>query len=224
MLLQEPEPEPEEGEEGGEPKPPKVVDPNKRKLLEFERLAFVVGEIDRACSIAPKSSYLMGPLGAIFKNTAFQGSSPYLAKQLSSYVYFRSPLEARTLQRMLVSSAQNTADFLDPVDEGADRPFWSLQTSDCGTHIVARNLVWPGFEFHATAGSPAFEYAYFGSGIRNDDAALMLPKAEYTDEDFSDMRAYQEQQQQLRIERAEQLRLKKERIAARKAAEEAEAE
>jgi hypothetical protein len=51
---------------------------------------------------------------------------------------------------------------------------FSARLNDTKTHVNVRSFVWPGYSFHHQLESPFFCAAYFGNGVRQDDAAFLF--------------------------------------------------
>ena len=60
-----------------------------RGVTELDRLAFVVNEIDYACSVVPKNSFKMTPIREVRRNEAFQGINDTSIFDLENYEHFR---------------------------------------------------------------------------------------------------------------------------------------
>jgi len=58
---------------------------------------------------------------------------------------------------------------------GTGKGSWVMRVGESGLDVKLRSLVWPGYEFSCTVGSPnEFGGAYFGTGEKNHDLLFML--------------------------------------------------
>jgi len=172
----------EEEEETGSNDDQSDTDPAKqkkvkeRKLLEIERLAFIVQSIDHDCSLVPQGLYVLQPTGDIAVNQAFKGLSALSCRKLESYCVFRGAERPHTLARIRKMGTQNIVDFLDQIVPQPNnlKDTWSVVSDESGLKVSVRSLVWPGFEFKAEACSTRFGGGYYGYGIKNQDLLFML--------------------------------------------------
>jgi len=158
----------------GDPSKQKKV--KERKLLEIERLAFIVQSVDHDCSLVPQGLYYLQATGDIAVNQAFKGLSALEARKLESYCVFRSAERPHTLARIRKMGTQNIYDFLDQIVPQPNnlKDTWSVVSDESGLNVSVRSLVWPGFEFKAEACSTRLGGGYYGYGIKNQDLLFML--------------------------------------------------
>lgn len=145
------------------------------KIKEDQRLAAVIGAVDRECAVVPHGSYIKKASGDIEAKASFQGLSLADAGKLQSYMHFRTPEIKRTaLER---AQQDKTLDFFDPVAQDVPEGCWNLQYERGGAVVVLKSLIWPGFTFFHAPGTRNFGYVYSGLGQKNLDLAFMLPSA-----------------------------------------------
>lgn len=75
----------------------------------------------------------------------------------------------------LPSSACQSLDFLVSCDDLVPKGALCCGFDDASGVVTVRNLVWPGFLAYTIPGLAYWGYCYFGTGMKNDDIAFMLP-------------------------------------------------
>jgi hypothetical protein len=151
--------------------PPAAPESTARVLVELERLAWTVSEIEKDTCLAPTGYYYFSAQSVIRKNGDFAGIPLSASVTTSNFQLFREPLVAKTLANRRANVNTNTLDFLDPVDRTET---WQVSASDGGMSVRLRSLLWPGFEFNVTKGANCrFQRLYVGYGDKNSDLPFM---------------------------------------------------
>lgn len=153
-------------------------DRRNRKLLEVERLAYVVRTIDDHTSLVPRGRYRMTPLTDIQLNPSFQGLSLEEAQKLRNYLHFRLPVRPETLKGLRGPMTSDSTSFLDHLGLSESiRGLWSVQTNFEQTEVRLRSLFCPGAEFTLQVDSPnGYGGVYQGYGDLNHSLVFMLPQ------------------------------------------------
>jgi hypothetical protein len=149
-----------------------------RKLLEVERLAYVVRTIDRHTAIVPRGRWVMTPTAQIQPNPAFKGLSVQEAQQMNNFMFFRTPERIETLRGLYGPMMANTTAFLDDLGQRQDMlGLWSCHMNFEETRLTLRSLLCPGAEFWLDVNDPSsFGCIYQGYGELNNSLVFMLPE------------------------------------------------
>jgi len=154
--------------EGGEP----AEEP--KDLQEDLRLACMVEEIDKACSVVPVGAFILSSSQAVMVNPYYRGLSLSSGLKLDSYLHLRKPEVLPTLPISDRALLQKSSQFLDPVSHDVPKGSWSLKHDPPNNLLVLRSLLYPGYVHFSTVGSPLYGSAYHGTGARNYDLPFML--------------------------------------------------
>lgn len=146
------------------------------RFTELIRLSHTVRTIQMETGTVPAGAYIVGAKHNIMQNKSYAGLSDIETFSLSSYYHFRvsSGLGASVLAKKGVVKA---TEFFDPLAADTPSGVWSIQPNSNNTAACIRSLLWPGYFFFNTVGSPSYGGAYFGNGIKNRDVAFMLASA-----------------------------------------------
>jgi radial spoke head protein 9 len=141
-------------------------------ITEEQRLSAIVNKIDNDCALVPRGALRKTDVG-VEVNPTFSGLSLADAGLLHNYLKLRTPAYPKSN----LSKAQEdpAIDFLDKVSADEPQGTWSLQFHRGCKSAVVRSLGWPGFSAYLIPESKTFDYFYFGTGLRNQDLAFMLP-------------------------------------------------
>uniref|UniRef100_A0A7S0V383 Radial spoke head protein 9 homolog n=1 Tax=Hemiselmis tepida TaxID=464990 RepID=A0A7S0V383_9CRYP len=143
-------------------------------VLEEERLACVVDEIDQACSVVPQGAYMLQSGQQVAPNPYYKGLSLQQGTDMGSYLHLRKPEVLPTKPISELAGLSKTTDFLDRIGDDLPKGAWSLKHDTPNNIIVIRSLAFPGYAFFSVVGSNVFGSAYVGTGLRNWDLAFML--------------------------------------------------
>jgi len=143
-------------------------------VLEEERLACVVNEIDQVCSVVPAGAYLLQSSQRVVPNMYYNGMSLEQGLKMSSFLHLRPPQFLPNKSISERAGLSKTTDFLDSVEDDLPKGAWSLKHDAQNNMLVLRSLAFPGYVFFSVVGSPVFGSAYVGTGLRNWDLAFML--------------------------------------------------
>lgn len=160
-------------DEHGDKKKAEIPKVEPRRLNELERLAYCVAEIERDCGVVPKGAHMMTALKDIKSDPQFAGLSLAEAQQLCSYLHYRQPESKKVQARLEKKGVGNQGPLFDAIDTDLPHGFWSLQIDDCGLNASLRSFVWPGYFFEHKLATQHFVDAYYGDGLRNDDAIFL---------------------------------------------------
>jgi ATP-dependent helicase YprA (DUF1998 family) len=164
--------EEQEEEENAEEKPIK-----QRKLLELERLAWVVREIDSETALAARGFIVQSATGVYSASAAFPGLRATELESLEHYLIVRPPRLPATLAAIRsagVSANPHCLDSLSRVSEAEGvQPIWSVSVDESGAKAKVRSLKWLGYEFSISALEGNGSGAYFGAGQKNQDLLFM---------------------------------------------------
>lgn len=136
--------------------------PPPKKLMEVDRLAQIVQQIDFETAAAPKGAYAISDSHTIVPSSDFKGLGFTEASSVSSYVHFRPPVTVACLRTLAYKDAQFQDCFLDPITGDQPKGCWALRQDASGSFVTLRSLSWPGYvAFHAP-GTTKFGGLYFG--------------------------------------------------------------
>ena len=147
-----------------------------RQLLEIERLAYRVQQIDENTCVVPKGAYVLDALtlDRVTTNTSFQGLN-LNSVSLNDFCYLRTPQKDETRRALARSSLEDRTDALDTLAEGNFRGLWGIVKSRDGDVVTLRSLLHPGYEFRHELGTQKYHGAYFGYAQVQLGVAHMLP-------------------------------------------------
>eukprot|EP01002_Notosolenus_urceolatus_P007706 NODE_3056_length_987_cov_18.988273_g2554_i0.p1 GENE.NODE_3056_length_987_cov_18.988273_g2554_i0~~NODE_3056_length_987_cov_18.988273_g2554_i0.p1 ORF type:complete len:280 (-),score=72.90 NODE_3056_length_987_cov_18.988273_g2554_i0:96-935(-) len=140
---------------------------------ESVRLAYVVGDIDHHCRLAPRGAFQKDPHGNVVQNPTYVGLSHNDAGKLGSYFHLR-PYDIDSEGLLATEHLQKSLHFLEPISSDIPQGIWSLRLEPVSNLVVAANLLYEGFVFYSKPGAPQFGQYYFGDGTKNDDLPFML--------------------------------------------------
>mmetsp|Transcript_20358 Transcript_20358/g.31796 ORF Transcript_20358/g.31796 Transcript_20358/m.31796 type:complete len:259 (+) Transcript_20358:110-886(+) len=155
-------------EEGAEPTE------TPKELLEDQRLAFMVAEIDKACSVVPVGAYVLNSSQRVVANPYFKGLSLSQGLKLESYLHLRKPEVLPKLSMTERSVLQKSTQFLDTVVHDQPKGSWSLKHDPPNNTLILRSLLYPGYVHFNAVGSSVYGAVYHGTGARNFDLPFML--------------------------------------------------
>lgn len=161
----EEEPPAEEGE-GAPPGPP--------KLMEVDRLALVVREIDNDTAAVPKGAHAMNEAHVVVPARDFKGLGVTEATSVSKYVHFRPPANVSSLRALARTDIQFHAEFLDSLQSDLPKGCWSVRQDPSATIVTLRSLAWPGYTAYHVPGTTKFGGVYMGYGQKNKDLPFIL--------------------------------------------------
>jgi radial spoke head protein 9 len=87
------------------------------KLLELDRLVYVVLAIENDCSICPVGAYKLTPVHQVRRNESFKGLSKQEFLDLGNYLHFRNVQTAQYKEELDKPSAPFNPRFLEPITE-----------------------------------------------------------------------------------------------------------
>lgn len=144
-------------------------------VTEERRLSAFVAAVDECCAVAPKGALLLDARHRVVPSPTFNGLSPEQANDLNCYVHIRAPRCADKKKVFETKGLTQTTDFLDPIDQDQPKGCWSPIFEPSMCMATLRHQVYAGLVAYSSLQGPAYGYVYFGSGVRNDDIAFMLP-------------------------------------------------
>lgn len=160
--------------------PPKVIDaaagivlPPKH-LTELDRLAVVVGQIDRRCMAVPKGSLKYTPLHTVVRNEAFKGLSTDDAMKLDNWQHVRQVECEENKDLIARHEAVYNSDFLDSLAGDMPHKCWSVLSDVTKTVAIVRSQLWPGYYAYHRCNTNVLGGVYIGDGLRNNDLPFML--------------------------------------------------
>lgn len=151
-----------------------VIEEEINLLKEEDRLAAVIGEIEKEATIVPRGAFILQPTGEIVKNRLFEGLSDNEAAKFGNYFHFKAPELLEQKSPLYRANLDKAVDFLDPIDEDQPKGCWSLQFERGSALVLLRSLKWPGSTFFHVPCTSSFGSLYFGIGERNKDIPFML--------------------------------------------------
>jgi len=162
--------------EDGAPEPEDGAPPAEESVTEEKRLAAFVQAVDHACAVVPNGAYTLDARHRVVRSSTYAGLSHEAANCSNSFVHLRTPLQFDKRKVFDQKGLTQGTDFLDSIQEDQPEGCWNLRFDVSSSCSVLRNLQFCGLvAFAAVAPNPAFGYAYFGDGVRQDDLAFMLP-------------------------------------------------
>lgn len=166
-----PPPEGEEppAEDNGEEKPD-----SERPLLESDRLAQVVQEIDFDTAVVPKGAHALNEAQQVVPSSDFKGLGSTEATSLDRYVHFRPPTSVASLRALARTDGQFYSSFLDPLETDLPKGCWAVRQDPSVALVSLRSLSWPGYIAFHVPGSTKFGGAYFGYAQKNKDLPFLL--------------------------------------------------
>eukprot|EP00929_Paragymnodinium_shiwhaense_P043981 TRINITY_DN2256_c0_g2_i1.p2 TRINITY_DN2256_c0_g2~~TRINITY_DN2256_c0_g2_i1.p2 ORF type:complete len:289 (-),score=100.16 TRINITY_DN2256_c0_g2_i1:125-991(-) len=156
----------EEGEAGQSDKP--------KKLMEADRLAYVVAEIDFETSVVPKGAHSLSEAHTVVSSNSFKGLGLTEAEQLKNYVHFRQPTSIASQRALARSDVQFYSDFLDPIEADLPKGCWVARRDHSVALVTLRSLSWPGYTAYHIPDTKKFGGLYFGYGQKNRDLPFLL--------------------------------------------------
>jgi len=145
-----------------------------KHLLEEERLACVIHEIDHLCSVVPVGAYLLSSSQQVVLNPFYMGLSLEKGSEMNSYLHLRKPEVLPNKPLADRANLAKTTQFLDSIADDVPKGSWSLKHDEANNMMIVRSLAFPGYVHFNVVGSPIFGSAYVGTGLRNWDLAFML--------------------------------------------------
>jgi radial spoke head protein 9 len=166
---------PKEGEGEGEPVEGEEVNADKPKpLMEVDRLAQTVQEIDFDTAAVPTGAYGMNDNHAIVPTKDFKGLGITEATSLDRYVHFRPPASVASLRALARTDAQFYKSFLDQLTSDLPKGCWAVRQDPCATLVTLRSLSWPGYVAFHVPDTTKFGGCYFGYAQKNLDLPFLL--------------------------------------------------
>jgi len=167
---------PKEGEEDPPPDEEGAADrpPAPKKLMEVDRLAQLVQQIDFETSAVPKGAYSISDSHTVVPSTDFKGLGFTEASSVSSYVHFRAPVTVACLRTLAYNDAQFQAGFLDPLIGDQPKGCWALRQDSTGNFVTLRSLSWPGYVAFHSPGTTKFGGLYFGYAQKSYELPFLL--------------------------------------------------
>lgn len=146
----------------------------KPRILETDRLAQVVQEVDFDTAVVPKGAYALNETDRVVPNADFRGLHHADAMSLSGYVHFRPPTSPAALRALARTDGEFYANFLDPLETDLPRGCWAIRQDVAMNMVMLRSLSWPGYvAFHHPC-TRKFGSLYFGYATKNRDLAFIL--------------------------------------------------
>ncbi|KAJ8508722.1 hypothetical protein ON010_g18842 [Phytophthora cinnamomi] len=153
---------------------PQNQDEGEAPFCEFDRLAYIVEEIDHATSVVPLGAYIVSPMHQVIANPSFNGLTWDQSLQIYNFFHFRHPDLPERAQ--IIENAEGlvrAGDFFDPLIQDLDGA-WVISKDNTGGYTTLRNYAYPGaFCFHQPL-SANYGSVYFGDGRKNPDIAFMI--------------------------------------------------
>lgn len=158
--------EPAEGEEENTDKP--------KPLMEVDRLAQTVQEIDFDTAAVPAGAYGLSDTHTIVPSKDFKGLGITEATSLDRYVHFRPPASVASLRALARTDAQFYKSFLDQLTSDLPKGCWAVRQDPCATLVTLRSLSWQGYVAFHVPETTKFGSCYFGYGQKNLDLPFLL--------------------------------------------------
>lgn len=162
----EEEEEQEEGAPAKEQKPP--------SLMEVDRLAQVIQEIDFDTAVVPKGAHLLNEAHVVVPSSDFKGLGLTEATAVSKYAHFRPPTSLSSLRALARTDVEFYSNFLDPLESDLPKGCWAVRQDPSGTLVTLRSLCWPGYTAYHVPQTTKFGGAYFGFAQKNKDLPFLL--------------------------------------------------
>jgi radial spoke head protein 9 len=159
---------------------PKVIDAAAGIILppkhftELDRLAVVVNQIDRRCSVVPKGAFKYTPSHTVLFNEAFRGLSSEQLQDLSNWQHFRQVEIEANKDLIARHEAVYNDNFLDSLSSDEPHKCWSILCDVTQTVAIVRSQLWPGFYAYHRSNTNVYGSVYIGDGLRNNDLPFML--------------------------------------------------
>jgi len=143
-------------------------------LMEVDRLAQVVQEIDFDTSVVPKGAHSLNEAHVVVPSSDFRGLGLTEATSISKYAHFRPPTSIASLRALARSDAQFYLNFLDSLEGDLPKGCWAVRQDPSGTLVTLRSLSWPGYVAYHVPGTTKFGGLYFGYAQKNKDLPFIL--------------------------------------------------
>jgi radial spoke head protein 9 len=139
--------------------------PKKKKkapveVFESHKLAQTISSIERDTSLVPFGSFILNDAGVIVEDNTFKGLTYQESLNLANYYHLR------------VQHPGDFQDFMPCIVDDLPRNQWVIR-NEIGATVI-RSLLWPGYSFYHTPGTPYFGGVYIGDGIKQADLAFLL--------------------------------------------------
>lgn len=144
-------------------------------ITEEMRLAAFVASVDDSCAVAPKGALLLDARHRVVQSPSFQGLTADQATDLNSFVHWRAPKQPEKIKVRETKGLTQTSDFLDTITADEPAGCWSTIFEPSACCATLRSNIYPGLVAYASLSGPTYGYVYFGSGLKNNDIAFMLP-------------------------------------------------
>lgn len=145
-------------------------------LMELERVAYTVENLDSETSVVPASAYILNDTHQVVPSLEYCGMSYADLCDLGSYAHFRPAESIAKLRAMAKDAVEwKNSNFLDRLTSSLPQGCWAKRVDPTCSTVELRSLLWPGYSFYAVARKPYFGSVYIGHGIKNVDLAFVLP-------------------------------------------------
>ncbi|MCQ2820588.1 MAG: hypothetical protein MJ252_25260 [archaeon] len=181
-VEEEPEAQPEEGDEDKPPADPDASeDENAKKkeepkdnFTEELKLSYMIRQIDYDTSIFPEGALRLIPEHELRVNKTFKGLKPEELKNKNKFLHFRPIRDEKKREYIETDEAIERFDILESIETDDVKGSWSIQLDPTKTICNVRSLLWPGYYAVHKANSKIFCSCYFGNGIKNADLPFMI--------------------------------------------------
>jgi radial spoke head protein 9 len=161
--------------EAGEAAPEEGGEVSEDTVTEEKRLGAFVQAVDDACAVVPKGALLLDARHRVVPSPSYRGLPPDQAMDPACYVHWRNPTQGDKKKAFDTKGLTQTTDFLDTIGKDQPAGCWSMHFEPSACLATLRHHIYPGFVAFASMTCPVYGHVYFGSGLRNDDLAFMLP-------------------------------------------------
>lgn len=145
-----------------------------KKIVEIDRLAFLIRAIEIECAVVPVGSLRLNPKHHLEYNKLFTGLDLNQALDINNWMHFRQPLYKDKKRDMEKAEAIFKKDLLDDLVHDLPNECWTIQSDLSMQLVTARSLKWHGFIGYHRVKSSEFGYCYFGNGVKNVELSLLI--------------------------------------------------
>jgi len=145
-----------------------------KEMVEDDRLACMIEEIDYDTSVIPCGAFILNSSSRVVSNPYFRGLDLSAGLKLESYMHLRKPIELAKRPISERATLSKSTQFLDSLTLDQPKGSWSLKHDAGNKMVVLRSLLYPGYVHFNCTGSSTYGAIYNGSGARNYDLPFML--------------------------------------------------
>jgi radial spoke head protein 9 len=150
--------------------------PERLKVLESQRLAYLVGLIDEDTAVVPAGAYVLDESHDAAAGLGFRGLTWDEATD-GSLKYFQHFRPAKDLSALRVAAKDDVefhSNFLDTLETDVPKGCWVKRVDAAQTYVHLRSLLWPGYVAYHAPGTRFFGGMYIGTCEKNMDLPFLL--------------------------------------------------